>query len=97
MDFQYKVTFLDGILSIAGYIKEATYHFNASLLLQLKHIGIWCKVYRTPSTPLGYAEDLAAVCIDTCNMNSFVDIVYQHWCTWQYVFNGRKSGCNFFK
>ena len=41
-----------------------------------------------PSTPVGYADDLATGCINA----NMMDIVYQYGCTWRYEFNARKSG-----
>ena len=66
--------------------------FINSLLVQLKLSGLCCKIYRTPSTPVGYADDLARGCINVNRLNQVMDIVYQHRCTWRYEFNAWTSG-----
>ena len=76
-----------------GYMSLLKYTlFINSLLVQLKRSGLCCKIYRTPSTPVGYADDLASGCINDIRLNQVMDIVYQHGCTWHYEFNARKSG-----
>ena len=43
---------------------------------ELKYSGICCKVYRTPNTPLGYTDDLAACCLGTHTVDKVLGIVY---------------------
>ena len=45
-----------------------------------------------PSSPVGYADDLASGCIDEHRLNQVMRIVYRHGCTWRYEYNARKSG-----
>ena len=76
-----------------GYMSLLKYTlFINSLLVQLKLSGLCCKINRTPSTPVGYADDLASGCINANRLRQVMDIVYQHGCTWRYEFNARKSG-----
>ena len=63
-----------------------------SLLVHIKESGLCCKIYRLPSAPVGYADDLAAGCINEYRLNQVMRIVYRHGCTWRYEFNARKSG-----
>ena len=62
-----------------------------SLLVQLKASGL-CKIYQLPSSPVGYADDLASGCIDEHRFNQVMRIVYRHGCIWRYEYNARKSG-----
>ena len=76
-----------------GYLSLLKYTvFINSLLVSLRDSGLCAKIYRTPSTPLGYADDLAAVCLSKRRTDAVMDAVYNHGCTWRYDFNARKSG-----
>ena len=66
--------------------------FINSLLVQLKSSGHCCKIYRLPSAPVGYADDIASGCVNEYKLNQVMRIVYKHGCTWRYEFNARKSG-----
>ena len=66
--------------------------FINSLLVHLKNSGYCCKLYQTPSTPVGYADDLATACVNNRKLERVMDIVYRHGCTWRYEFNAKKSG-----
>ena len=55
--------------------------FINSLLTELKESGLCCKIYRTPSTPLGYADDLAAYCTSKQKLDSSKGIT----CPWVYL------------
>ena len=76
-----------------GYLSLLKYTvFINSLLISLKESGLCAKIYATPSTPLGYADDLAACCLTKRKTDAVMDVVYTHGCTWRYDFNARKSG-----
>ena len=76
-----------------GYLSLLKYTvFINSLLVSLRDSGLCAKVYRTPSNPLGYADDLAACCVTKRKTDAVMEAVYQHGCTWRYDFNARKSG-----
>ena len=66
--------------------------FINSLLVDLKRSGLCCKLYQTPSTPLGYADDVATCCLSKNKLDSAMDIVHNHGCTWRYELNAKKSG-----
>ena len=48
--------------------------FINSSLTQLRNSGLCCKVYRTPSTPVGYADDLATGCINSLRLEQVRNI-----------------------
>ena len=64
--------------------------FINSLLIKLKNENIFCKIVGIPSTPLGYADDVATACLTKTRLDRAMDIVYAHGCTWR--FNAKKSG-----
>ena len=66
--------------------------FINSLLTDLKKSGLCCKLYRIPSTPLGYADDVATCCLSKQRLDRTMDLVYAHGCTWRYELNAKKSG-----
>ena len=66
--------------------------FINSLLVDLKNSKTCCMIYKTPSTPVGYADDLSAACSSKLKMDRVMEIMYAHWRTWRYDFNARKSG-----
>ena len=76
-----------------GYLSLLKYTvFIISLLISLRDSGLCAKIFRTPSTPQGYADDLAAVCLSKRKTDAVMEVVYNHGCTWRYDFNARKSG-----
>ena len=66
--------------------------FINALLTDLKKSGLCCKLYRIPSTPLGYADDVATCCLSKQRLDKTMDLVYAHGCTWRYELNAKKSG-----
>ena len=66
--------------------------FINSLLVELRDAGICCKIYKTPSAHLGYADDVATCCLTKSKIDKAMDIVYNHGCAWHYEFNAKKSG-----
>ena len=66
--------------------------FINSLLVDLKKSGLCCKLYRTPSTPLSYADDIATCCLSKRKLDNAMDLVHSHGCTWRYELNAKKSG-----
>ena len=63
-----------------------------SLVTELRDSNLCCEIYRTPSTPVGYADDIATRCKSKVSMDRSMEIVYRHGCTWRYEFNAKKSG-----
>ena len=66
--------------------------FINSLLINLRNEGICCKIFATPSTPLGYANEIATACITKSKLDRAMEIVYNYGCTWHYDLNAKKSG-----
>ena len=66
--------------------------FTNSLLVQLKMSGFCCKVDTTPSTPVGYADDLATGCYNERLIDRVMEVIYRHGCTWHYEYNAIKCG-----
>ena len=66
--------------------------FIDSLLVKLKRENICCKIINTPSTPLGYTDDVATACLAKPRIDWAMEIVYSHGYTWRYKLNAKKSG-----
>ena len=66
--------------------------FINSLIVTLKNSNLCCKIYRVPSLPVGYADDLAACCLDQDRLRRSMDVVHAHGRNWRYDFNAKKSG-----
>ena len=49
--------------------------------------GLCCSLGRTPSIPLGYADDIATCCQSKYMMENAMDVVYIHGCTCRYDMN----------
>ena len=75
-----------GFLSLIKYVA-----FTNSLLEEIRDSGLCCQIYRTPSVPVGYADDMAAACPNKHNIDLVISKAYQHGCTWRYDFNAAKS------
>ena len=54
--------------------------------------GFCCKIDMTPSTPVGYADDLATGCYNERLIDRVMEVIYRHGCTWRYEYNARKCG-----
>ena len=76
-----------------GYMSLIKYTaFINSLLNTLILSNACCKIYRTPSAPVGYADDIAACCRRQYDINRVMRAVEAHGRTWRYDFNAKKSG-----
>ena len=76
-----------------GYMSLIKYTaFINSILVALQRSGLCCSIGRIPSTPVGYADDLAACCLSERKLEGALRIVYRHGCTWLYSYNAKKSG-----
>ena len=58
----------------------------------LRSSGLCCRIYRTPSAPVGYADDLATYSTSTYNLDKAINEVAARGCTWRYSFNAKKNG-----
>ena len=76
-----------------GYMSLIKYTaFINSLLDTLMRSNACCKIYRTPSSPVGYVDDIAACSRLQYDINRVMDTVESHGRTWRYDFNAKKSG-----
>ena len=76
-----------------GYMSLIKYTaFINSLIVSLNESGLCCSIRRIPSSPVGYADDLAACCLSERKLDSTLEVVYRHGCTWRYSYNAKKSG-----
>ena len=76
-----------------GYMSLIKYTaFINSLLVSLQSSDLCCNIRRIPSTPVGYADDLAACCRSERKLERALKVVHQHGCTWRYQYNAGKSG-----
>ena len=65
--------------------------FINSLIVNLKNSGNCCSIYRTPSTIVGYADDLAACTCAKKSMDNVLQLVENNGRTCRYNFNAKKS------
>ena len=76
-----------------GYMSLIKYTaFINSLLTTVQNSRICCKIYRTPSAPVGYADHLAACCRQQRDLKRVMQIVHAHGRTWRFDFSAKKSG-----
>ena len=62
-----------------GYMSLIKYTaFINSLITKIKDSYVCCRIYRTPITPVGYADDLAACCRSEDNLNRVMHLVGDH-------------------
>ena len=67
-----------GYLSLIKYVV-----FVNNLLVELKEARICCTIHKIPSSPLGYADDIAAASILRIKVDQVLDIVHKHSCKWR--------------
>ena len=79
------------VRNTSGRISVYTVFIN-SLINDLKHSGLCCKIYMIPSMPVGYADDLATCSTSKYKLEQAIDVVAAHGRTWRYNFNAKKSG-----
>ena len=70
--------------------------FINSLIVILQNSGPCCSIGRIPSTPVGYADDLAAACLSERMLEVALGLVYCHGLTWRYQYNAKESGIMIF-
>ena len=75
-----------GFMSLLKYIA-----FINSLLDELEVSDSCVKLYKIPASPVGYADDLAAVSISKRKADNVIDIVYKHRIKWRYDLHADKS------
>ena len=77
-----------------GFIEGDIYKYTAyidSLIVSLERSNLCCGIYRVKSSPVGYADDMAACTTSKRKMDLVMEKVHQHGCDWRYSFNAGKS------
>ena len=75
-----------GVLSLTKYIS-----FINDLLCQLEDSNLCCTIYGIPSSPAGYADDLATATVSKNKTDKVHEIVYNFGNKWRFKFNARNS------
>ena len=75
-----------GFLSLTKYVT-----FINGLLNTLEDSRLCCTISKIPSTPVGYADDVATACISKLRTDNVLKIVYGYGCKWRFKFNAKKS------
>ena len=75
-----------GILSLIKYIV-----FINELLLQLEESKLCCQIAHIPSSPAGYADDLAAATVSKNHTDRVHNVVNEYGKKWRFKFNAGKS------
>ena len=75
-----------GILSLTKYII-----FINDLLLKLENSKLCCQISRIPSSPAGYADDLAAATVSKNHTDRVHNMVDEYGKIWRFNFNAGKS------
>ena len=75
-----------------GYLSLVKYTaFINSLITTLEASNLCSTIYRINTSPIGYADDMAASTISKDRMDRVMTAVYEHGCKWRYSFNASKS------
>ena len=74
-----------GFLSLFKYVA-----YINSLIEDLSRSGMCCEIYKIPSSPVGYADDVASCCLSKYKIDKILDIAYEHSSRWRYNFNPKK-------
>ena len=75
-----------GFLSLTKYVA-----FIDGLLKTLEESKLCCSISKTPSTPVGYADDIASACISKLRTDKVLQIVHDYGYKWRFNFNAKKS------
>ena len=62
-----------------------------SLLVELHECGSCVRIYKSPSTPVSYADDMSACRTSKYKMDHVMDTVYRHGRRWSYDYNAETS------
>ena len=75
-----------------GYLSLVKYAaFINSLITNLEDSDLCSRIYRVKTSPVGYADDVAACTVSKRKMDLVMTRVYSHSCVWRYSFNAEKS------
>ena len=75
-----------GFLSLTKYVA-----FINSLLNTLEESKLCVAINKIPSTPVGYADDVATACTSKFRTDRVLEIVHSFGCRWRFKFNAKKS------
>ena len=75
-----------GFLSLTKYVA-----FIDALLNTLEQSKLCCTIMKIPSTPVGYADDVATACISKLRTDKVLQTVHDFGCKWRFNFNANKS------
>ena len=75
-----------GILSLNKYLV-----FINGLLIELENSKLCCKISNIPSSPAGYADDLATATVSKFRTDQVHNIVNRYGMKWRFNFNAGKS------
>ena len=75
-----------GVLSLVKYLV-----FIDELLVKLEKSNLCCKIDHVPSSPAGYADDLATATISKTRTDRVHDMVCEYGKKWRFRFNASKS------
>ena len=75
-----------GFLSVTKYVA-----FINALLNELESSQLCCSILKVPSTPVGYADDLATASTSKTKADRALQLVHNFGRKWRFEFNARKS------
>ena len=75
-----------GVLSLVKYLI-----FIDELLIKLEKSKLCCTIDHIPSSPAGYADDLATATVSKQRTDMIHDMVYEYGKKWRFKFNASKS------
>ena len=75
-----------GFLSLTKYVA-----FINGLLNTLEDSRLCCTISKIPSTPVGYADDVATACVSKLRTDNVLKIVHEYGRKWRFKFNAKKS------
>ena len=58
---------------------------------EIEESGLGCCISGIPTSPLGYADDMAAACLTKQKIDHVLRMVYAHSLKWRYKYNASKS------
>ena len=75
-----------GFLSLLKYTA-----FIDPLIRKLELSGLGCKIIDIPTSPVGYADDMASASLSKLNTDKSLNIIYEYARKWRYKYNAKKS------
>ena len=75
-----------------GYLSLLKYTaFIDPLLREIENSGVGCCISGVPTSPLGYADDMATACLSKAKIDCVLRTVFSHSLKWRYNYNASKS------